>query len=385
MCAGTTYQTYYTEIEVSSGNTSVAKASYSSGSIKIQAISPGSATISVTGRLRQFNKGTASIQVEVTEKAAETTTKAAETTTKAAETTTKAAETTAKITTKAAETTTKASDTAAKAAESTTQNAAAGTQASNSQSSSGGIAVSPVQSSTASAAQTVNGTTVSAESSLESSLAGESVLSGEITGSESGDSASSSIQSEKGRILFVPIQSYPIGLAELTEIQGQEAYVVFQMQDSSNTVLYSWELYGQKVLVAFDMNYSIEITKQESAGGQSGNMIWLQFAETGEFPAEAQINIRVEDVFSAGQMVVLYQHNGDGQAAVKLQEGLQTENGYIGIQLSHGGTFYLMEEVQEASSLLVPILILAVILPVMAGFLWILKTKGKKAQVSDNV
>ena len=47
-CAGTTYKTYYTDVNVSLGNSSVAKASYSNGVLTIKGVSAGE-----TDKLRQ--------------------------------------------------------------------------------------------------------------------------------------------------------------------------------------------------------------------------------------------------------------------------------------------------------------------------------------------
>ena len=64
-CAGSTYVDYYTSVKVSSSNPSVANVSYSGGVLSINAVSPGTAIITATGVLREWNNGTDSITVNV--------------------------------------------------------------------------------------------------------------------------------------------------------------------------------------------------------------------------------------------------------------------------------------------------------------------------------
>lgn len=65
-CAGTEYKTYTTDISVSSSNPSVALGSYSGGTLIIEPLGPGTATITVTGTLREWSSGSSSVQVTVT-------------------------------------------------------------------------------------------------------------------------------------------------------------------------------------------------------------------------------------------------------------------------------------------------------------------------------
>ena len=67
-CAGTEYQTYYATADVSSSNTSVATASYSSGNLHVKGIGSGTATITVTAMLRQFTSETTTLTVTVQKK-----------------------------------------------------------------------------------------------------------------------------------------------------------------------------------------------------------------------------------------------------------------------------------------------------------------------------
>lgn len=69
-CLGTTYETYYASADVSSSDPNVAAASYDGGdTISIQAVSPGTATITVTASLRQFTSSSVTISVTVAQAA----------------------------------------------------------------------------------------------------------------------------------------------------------------------------------------------------------------------------------------------------------------------------------------------------------------------------
>jgi hypothetical protein len=65
VCAGTEYQTYYTDVSVTSSNSAVAVGSYWDGTLVITGISPGEATITLTGTLAEWTSGAASVNVSV--------------------------------------------------------------------------------------------------------------------------------------------------------------------------------------------------------------------------------------------------------------------------------------------------------------------------------
>lgn len=66
ICAGTEAQTYTAVVDVLSSNPSVASANYSNGVLKISAISSGEATITVTGKMRQYTNTSKQVKVTVT-------------------------------------------------------------------------------------------------------------------------------------------------------------------------------------------------------------------------------------------------------------------------------------------------------------------------------
>ena len=66
VCAGTTYQTYYTQVSVSSSNNAVAQASYSAGTLSITGVAAGSATITISASLAKHVDSAAYVSVTVT-------------------------------------------------------------------------------------------------------------------------------------------------------------------------------------------------------------------------------------------------------------------------------------------------------------------------------
>lgn len=65
ICAGSDYQTYYTDVSVTSSNSAVAVGSYWGGTLVITGISPGEATLTLTGTLVEWTSGAASVNVSV--------------------------------------------------------------------------------------------------------------------------------------------------------------------------------------------------------------------------------------------------------------------------------------------------------------------------------
>lgn len=65
-CAGTSYQTYYSSVKAVSGNSSVATASYSNGTLTINGVSAGTTSVTLTGSMRQYTDCTRTISVTVT-------------------------------------------------------------------------------------------------------------------------------------------------------------------------------------------------------------------------------------------------------------------------------------------------------------------------------
>lgn len=65
-CDGTEYETYYTEVLTSSSDPSVAEASWTDGQVILEAHRPGSCTVKLSARLREYTGSSAELMVTVT-------------------------------------------------------------------------------------------------------------------------------------------------------------------------------------------------------------------------------------------------------------------------------------------------------------------------------
>lgn len=271
-CNGTTYQSYYAYATVSSSNTSVATAVYSDGIITVSAISPGTATITVTASLRQYFSTTATISVTVNgsaEPAPEPTAAPAVTPgTEPAET--------------------------APAAPSVPEPTEA-------------VTVTPVTEPTEPAPVT--------EPPTEPTKSTEP---------EETEPAFTVIESDRGPIYFVPIEEGPMGMDVFNEILGQQKYVNFQRKDGAENILYAWEFCGEDLTVAEDLVLTLNM------GSPEQGKLYISFTEDGELPTEAQLYIRVTEHFTGSESLKLYAAQGEEL----LQEDIAVENGYVSLRLS---------------------------------------------------
>ena len=332
-CNGTTYKTYYAFATVLSSNTSVATAEYGNGSVRINGISAGTATITVVASLRQFSSTSATIKVTVSKAAEETTkveTKAPVKETTKAETKAPVKETTKAETNAPVKETTKA-ETKTSVKE-TTKAQTTGT----SETTSGGVSAIQVIGETTSEDDKNNESTAESsgeETSIESAETGEGTTMAveENTGDDSGITT---IQSDRGPITFVPIVAGKIGKEQLESILGQKAYVDFQKKDEAGTVLYAWEFCGTDLKKAENVDLSVEISNTPFANcgyGTSSDSLYLSFGQNGELPGTGSLYIRVLDQFSDGRKLNLYSYEDD---QIKLlAENLTVENGYVTLTL----------------------------------------------------
>ena len=322
MCNGTDYQTYYAFASVSSSNTSVASASYSNGVVYISGVSAGTATITVTASLRQFNSSSAKISVTVYEKQTEARTTQPETTARQQETTAK--KQTETTTSKQNETTTKKqAETTAKQQETTTSGS--------------GVSVKPVNE---------NETQKNSETATEPE--GQTAADGETGEAAEVLSAYQSIDSDRGMIYFVPdLTAKTVG--EVTEaLAGQDAFVDFQSKDQADTVLYAWEFYGKNIKKAASTDLSLEISQNAFSGFKqdADKCVFIAFNDNSVLPAEGSLYIRVSEYMANDTEVNLYELK-DNCEIVILDEDIAVENGYVTLNLDHRASMFISTEKYE--------------------------------------
>ena len=297
-CNGKTYQTYYAYATASSSNTSVATASYNNGVVTIKGVGPGTATITLTASLRQYTSTSTSIHVTVNDTAASGSSNSGSGSTKAS-------------------------------------SAASGSVNTGS----GNKVVSDKV--TATAINKGKSVLLDGESGEEGIIVDED---GKVKVT---DEAITAINSDRGKIYFVPIIVGTQGKEQFKKIMGKKQYVVFQAKDKAETVLYSWEFYGKDLKKAVDMNFEIKSSTDAFEGceyGNSSDTVYLSFAHDGELPGKASIAYGVGDFFGEKDTLNLYLYDDAAGSVELVQDNVKCENSYAEISLEHCSKYILTSE-----------------------------------------
>ena len=332
-CGGTTYQTYYARGEVSSSNTGVATASYSNGVLSIRGVSQGTATITVTASLRQYNSTSDSIEVTVAKKSS-------------------------------------GQSSAGSSSESTGDSSSSPEGSQNSKgssSSSSGKGNSSLSSGTGSASQRKDSSSSGTGSGSSGSSSKVSVTSVDNAGGssdtrdsggqpEDGEDASQNnerkvISSDRGKITFIPIKSGKMGKADFESIKGKKEYIDFQMKDKTGTVLYAWEFLGTDIQKPEDMDLTIETGSEAFEGLKTSgkDRLYISFGHDGTLPGKASVFLRVADTFSDEETLNLYYYNEKDQSTALVTGGLKPESGYVTFELTHCSRYILTTEDLEGA------------------------------------
>lgn len=358
-CAGTDYQTYTAFATVASDNTGVAAAEYMDGGIlQVTAVSPGSATITVTASLRQFTSTSTEIFVTVNELPAPEPQVPADDPGSPPEGSASGIE----VHPVSDDPAPNAQHTAqGNGAESDPQqnglevNTVDGQQGHSGEGTSGQTAGPAAASVTGGAApRTVSGSaSVSsdkkADKAKKAKKADETTAPAAVSQDGTGqkdDEGTKTIKSDRGEILMVPIQPGKMGKEELESIRGKEMYVDFQMKDAAETVLYTWEFYGKDLKEAKDLDMSVDIgtdALEECGYGTASDSLYLAFGHEGALPGTASMYIRVAESFSDDQVLNLYQYDPEKGIAL-MQEGLTVKNGYVMLTMEHCSDYILTTE-----------------------------------------
>lgn len=303
-CAGTTYQTYYAFASVSSSNTSVATASYNSGRVvTINAISPGTATITVTASLRQFTSTSTTIQVTVKAKETPVETPSKDTASESDKDT-------------SSENNNKGNND--KGNKDTGNNTSSETTSSS-------VSARPV--------------TEQKDNSKKETKTKEKEES----------TTNTVIESDRGKITFVSISDDAIGKVELQQILGKKEFVDFQKKDESETILYAWEFCGTNLKEARDLNLNLEISREKFENcdyGTAADSIYLERAEKDALPGDASTYIRVNEWFQETDSLNLYSFDAENRTLL-LEENLAIENGYVTCSTMNGEAVYYILSTEQ--------------------------------------
>ncbi|SDB22273.1 hypothetical protein [Eubacterium oxidoreducens] len=287
-CNGTEYTTYYTDVTVSSSNTSVANASYNNGNLVIKGIGAGSATITVTGSLRQYTDGSDTIKVTVSK----------------------------------ASSASSSSDSSKKKNDS--------------------------DSSSSNKKKVKVGDSSDNEDFASSSEEADEEDSTEQ--SEKKDSNITVIDSDKGTVYQTAITGKKQGKKIIKKIYGKKAYGLFQYTDDQDQLLYSYEFYGKDLTAKNSINMAITVSNSVSSDyGLDASAISFDISKEDAFPGKAEVSLRVTDYYADESLVDLYRID-DTQTPVLLAENLSVQSGYVTATLIEGGTYLLSPVTQQAAA-----------------------------------
>ncbi len=295
-CAGTTYQTYYASVKISSSDTTIANASYKAGVVRITGIAPGEAVIRVTGSLRQYSDTTKEIKVTVTD---------------------------------------------------TSSSAVAATPASTQST------VAPVQNSDKTSSPTTGTPSVQTPTASSPTEELPSPTNGES--GASADSTQNTCVPEDGTVGLQMGKYVQIELTDnetvyreaFAEIQGQDINKTFKKTDNSGNVLYSWTFNGLNITTPAAIDLTILNTaaaegKIEKLVKQNKYAKIFSFAYSGVLPGKAEIYIRVSDTYQNGQLLSLFRYNPETKLLEPVADKIKVENGCAVFTLDHCSDYVLV-------------------------------------------
>lgn len=296
-CGGTGYYTEYTQVTVSSSNPYVARASASGGALSIQALSPGTATITVYATLAKHVDTSASMTVTVSDPAPSS------------------------------------SDTSS----------GGGSTGGSSGGSTGGAGGGSTGGGSGTGSGTVSVT--AAGSSATSAAAAAASASG-------GDDKVVELQTEDGKKVIVAKATDAASAAEeLKKVAGTEGTVTFWSGGTLDAPSISWTFKGSDLSADADLN--IDPTVQVSRKGTDDvatlltdvkSAIVMDFAHSGKLPATAEVYVRASGVYEDGSKVNLYTYNEDERKFELVQEDIEVKDGYAVYSIDHCSTWALSDE-----------------------------------------
>ena len=338
MCGGTEYKTYYSEAVVSSSDSSVATASYSNGTLTVRGESPGSAEITVTGKLRQWTDTSVTLQVTVTE----------------------ASYGPVSRNDSSADSTPSVSP--APAPQQQTWGDTSGDNRSGSsviveeaESAENGSTVVPGYSEVAPQEQTSETTVESPAAVQEDESSGGNLISS-AEGEESAD-----VYAPEGELRETPRGKYRfVVLNPLTDIPAcftdsamEGSHLVFQ-QRSGDNVVYSWTFDGERLdpdfdysKINLDIQGSAEIPEKLAGKLKGKNAYYMNFGYSGTLPDAAEINIKVTDSFFEDQALYLYQIDENSGELMETGQEADMANGYASFSIDHCSAYVLTDSEVE--------------------------------------
>ncbi|MFT9057637.1 MAG: hypothetical protein ABF449_13725 [Ethanoligenens sp.] len=317
VCYGTTgaKQTSYAAISPLSDNTQVATAKYSNGAITIYALAPGTAHVSVTGRLNKYSdSATQTISVTVYKSG----------------------------TSSKPDSTSPSGSTEGGAGTST-----AGPTG-NSSASTGGVSTANVSPSTGGTVSKASGSSASGTASTASSPASSTTSSSTSSVTSSASSASialaveSAVTSGSQDAATVELTSGPTGKTALMDIQGQDKSVVFEKKDGDK-LLYFWTFNGKNITAPADIDMSLTASASSPIGkllGIKGKALYLDFTHSGTLPGKATVSVNVGDTYKDGDTIYAYYYDPSSKKAELIEKDITVKDGFASFNITHCSTYF---------------------------------------------
>lgn len=311
-CAGTTYYTAYTNVSVSSSNPYVARASYSGGALSIQAVSAGTATITVYASLSKHQDASASMTVQVSDPAPSTPSGGGST----------------------------GSSDGGSTGGSTGGSGDSG-------SSSGGDAGSSVGSGSGSG----DSGSVSVSSSGASVVAAAAAAAAEQGDGEEAQEVVELETAEGDKIIVVEATDAQTAAEELAKIAGTNGTCTFWSGGTMDSPSISWTFKGQDLDPNADLSFDPGVTVSNKGTGavaelldEAQDAIVMDFAHTGNLPGPAEVYVRASGVYADGDQLTLFLYNEDTHKFEQVQEGVEVSSGYAVFTMDHCSTWALSTE-----------------------------------------
>lgn len=333
-CAGTQYSNYPATVVLTSANSSIATAKYTSGIISITGVSPGTTTIYAQGSLREYTSS-AMQAIRVTVTAAGNLNGGST-----------------------------GSPSGGRSGGSTTgttggsvgmnSSAAAANTAPGGSGKTGGS----VGASAGSASGKVSGSSAANSGGASSPAAAESSPSASSAPASSSAVSGTCPNSADGGLGSFDIMQLPenniAGKVELEKIMGTDKSATFQKKDAAGNVQYSWSFKGTDIKDPADINMGISFSSKEKAAieKQSGlrDLLDLSFAYHGELPGKAELNVCVSSLFRDGQMLYFYYYDPSKHAFSLISKGVKAVNGYATVDITHCSTYFFSARAVGSSS-----------------------------------
>lgn len=290
-CGGTTYYTAYTQVNVSSSNPSIARASWRDGSLTIVGHSGGTATITVSASLAKHNGGSASVTVRVSKPSP---------------------------------------------------------VPSGNDDSSKNISSSQGGGSNSSSADSKNTEPVVSGpikvANLKSGIGGARAVVKASDAMNGTEQDVIELEAEDGSKVFV-IKATEVASAEseLRKIVGTNGSVTFWNGGTLEEPLITWTFYGKDLNYDSELNFNPEVLVYKAAGSgdlaallaQVNNFIVMDFTHEGILPAPAEVNVLVRDFVDEVKSLHLYCYDETSQEFNLEKEDVVIEDNYAKYTIEH--------------------------------------------------